>query len=76
MLKTWLAEQPIIALTVIDNVVSLENPKIHHITHHKYATSNYLLEKININLSLLTKSDVSGDKNTKYQITEFGNNGT
>jgi hypothetical protein len=39
-----------IALTdIIDSVFNLQNIKIHHITRHKYVTSNYLLEKINRN---------------------------
>jgi hypothetical protein len=63
MLKIWLAEQPIIALTdIIDSVFNLQNTKIHHITRHKYVILNYPLEKINNNLSLFTKSDVSGEK--------------
>jgi hypothetical protein len=63
MLKIWLAEQPIIALTlIIDSVFDLQNTKIHHITRRKYVKSNFPLEKINKNLSLFTKSDVSGEK--------------
>jgi hypothetical protein len=68
MLKIWLAQQPIIALTdIIDIVFNLQHTKIHHVTRHKYDTSNYPLEKINNNMNLFTKSDVSDEKPIKTQ---------